>query len=81
MKKLYPDLTSNELTEAAQNLSAYVQLVARIYDRLKAEGKWEQVKLRLEYDNRSKDKPTSQNKRKRKNDTKTPDGASNELSS
>lgn len=56
--KLYPELSPGERIEAAKTLTAYVHTVAKIYDRLNAEGEWEKVKLRLEYDKRYGNKQT-----------------------
>lgn len=39
IKDLYPNLSEEELVQAEQNLKRYVEIVSRIYSRLKAEGK------------------------------------------
>lgn len=59
IKDLYPDLTAEERVQAEQNLKDYVCVVKQIYDRLKSEGKWEQTKLRIEYEKRHRNKKDS----------------------
>lgn len=39
IRDLYPNMSDAELAEAEANLKAYVAVIVRIYDRLKAEGK------------------------------------------
>jgi hypothetical protein len=37
IQQLYPNLTEEELAEAEKNLTAYLSIVARIFDRLQKE--------------------------------------------
>jgi hypothetical protein len=39
IRDLYPEMNDTQLAEAEQNLRGYVQVIWRIYKRLKAEGK------------------------------------------
>lgn len=39
IRKLYPEMTDEELRVARDNLRRYVEIIWRIYSRLKAEGK------------------------------------------
>jgi hypothetical protein len=39
IRDLYPEFDDKQLEEAERNLRRYVQIVWRIYERLKAEGK------------------------------------------
>jgi hypothetical protein len=40
IRKLYPHMTDEELRISRGNLRRYVEVMFRIYTRLKAEGKW-----------------------------------------
>ena len=75
--KYFPGLPAEEHGEAAENYSAYLRLVARIYDRLEDEGRLRDVLLRAQYDKRNRDKPASQNEKGTNDDTPTPNGDSN----
>jgi hypothetical protein len=47
IRQLYPDMSDEELAAAEANLTRYVAMIARIYGRLKAEGKeWPGLKGR-----------------------------------
>lgn len=46
---LYPDLTPQEKDEVERNLSKYVDLVTRIYKRLKSEGKLKSAFLKHQW--------------------------------
>ncbi len=70
--KLFPDLKEEERLEAADNFSQYLKVVARIYDRLKEEGKLEEVLLRAQYEKKSRNKSASQNNNQSKDDSLTP---------
>jgi hypothetical protein len=39
IRDLYPDTSDEQLAEAERNLRRYVQIIWRIYERLKSEGK------------------------------------------
>jgi hypothetical protein len=39
IRDLYPDMDEERLLEAEHNLRRYVQIICRIHERLKAEGK------------------------------------------
>jgi hypothetical protein len=39
IRELYPEMNEAQLAEAERNLRRYVQIIWRIYERLKAEGK------------------------------------------
>jgi len=51
---LYPELSPEEQQEAEQSLKDYLQVVKKIYDRLQAEGKLEDVLLRIQYEKRNR---------------------------
>lgn len=40
IRKLYPHMTDEQLRISRDNLRRYVEVMVRIYTRLKAEGKW-----------------------------------------
>ena len=44
IRELYPEMNDAQLAEAERNLRRYVQIIWRIYERLKAEGQFDQVK-------------------------------------
>ena len=39
LRQSYPYMTDDQIREVQRNLRRYVQVIIRIYDRLKAEGK------------------------------------------
>ena len=39
LRRLYTHMTDDQVRQAQQNLRRYVEIMMRIYDRLKAEGK------------------------------------------
>jgi hypothetical protein len=47
IEDLYPDLSPEDRAEAQENLQEYVRIVWKIFNRLKAEGKLEEVLLRV----------------------------------
>ncbi len=59
--KMFPGLPPEHRAKAAENYSGYLSVIAKIYDRLKAEGKWDEVKLRINYEKRNRNKHESQN--------------------
>ncbi len=61
MAKLFPELKPEERAAAAQNLSNYFSVVARIHDKLKNAGKLDDAILRAQYEMGNKNKPASQN--------------------
>ncbi len=57
----YPDLSPEDRAEVQENLQEYVRIVWKIFNRLKAEGKLEDVMLRAQWEKRNRHKPASQN--------------------
>jgi hypothetical protein len=49
IQDLYPDLTPEEQAEAERNLLAYLDVVRRIFERLKEEGRLDEDHLREEW--------------------------------
>lgn len=57
IQDLYPDLSNEQQQEAEYSLKTYVNLCWRIYNRLKDEGRLDEIKnlhLRNEWEKRSK---------------------------
>ena len=57
IENLYPQYSAEEQDEAKETIKAYVNLVWKIYNRLKAEGKLdliETLRLRQEWEKRNK---------------------------
>ena len=78
---LYPELSSEEQQEAQKNVENYLRTVKKIYDRLQAEGKLEDVLLRAQWEKRSRKTSVSQNIKAESDDTSTTTRDSNEFTS
>ena len=53
---LYPEPSLKPEEQSPENLRAYLAVVKDIYDRLKAEGRLEGVRLRVQWEKRNPDK-------------------------
>lgn len=59
--QMFPHIKGEDRAAFAESYSRYLNVVAKVYDRLQDEGKLEEVLLRAQYNKRDRNKPTSHN--------------------